>query len=210
MERVILPGVFHPRSDTWMLRDRLLEEDLQGARVLEVCTGPGAIALAAARHGARVTAIDIGWLAVLSTRINAARERLDVEVLRGDLFEPVANRRFDVIVSNPPYVPSDRTRRSRVAPSRAWDGGQDGREVMDRLIAEVPDHLAPGGRCLLVHSSLNDAQRTLDELERVGLRPEIVERREGPLGPLMREWMEKQADGPAREDLVVVRAETPV
>ena len=207
MDHVVLPGVFHPRSDTWMLRDHLLEEGIRGARVLEVCTGPGAIALAAAREGARVTAIDIGWLAVLSARINAARARLDVEVLRGDLFEPVAGRRFDVIVSNPPYVPSERSRRPRLAPSRAWDGGPDGREVMDRLIADLPDHLRPGGRCLLVHSSLNDAERTLEGLARVGLRPEVVERRGGPLGPLMKQWTETQEEGPEEEDLVVVRGE---
>jgi SAM-dependent methyltransferase len=78
-----------------------------GARVLDVCTGSGVVALGAALGGAaEVTAVDVSRRAVLTVRLNAALNGVGVGALRGSLFAPVAGRRFDLISSNPPYLPT--------------------------------------------------------------------------------------------------------
>ncbi|HEX2312488.1 MAG TPA: methyltransferase, partial [Thermomonospora sp.] len=101
------PGVYPPQGDTVLLADALREAGVPpGARVLDVCTGTGVVALAAALGGARsVTATDISARAVLAARLNARLRGHSVRVLRGDLVGPVAGEEFDVITANPPYVP---------------------------------------------------------------------------------------------------------
>ena len=110
MRLLVPPGVFRPLSDTWMLADVLRVATLPPrASVLDLCSGSGALAVAAARRGAReVTAVDISRRAVLAVRLNARANRVRVRALRGDLFAPVGRLRFDLIVSNPPYVPGER------------------------------------------------------------------------------------------------------
>src|SRR5512133_1525244 len=104
-----LPGVFRPRSDTWLLAAVLRgQERLRGGAVLDVCTGSGALAIIAALAGARsVTAVDVSRRAVVTARLNARLNGARVEALCGDLLSAVPGRRFDVIVANPPYLPAD-------------------------------------------------------------------------------------------------------
>src|SRR5437016_3066151 len=111
MRLLPLPGVFQPPSDAWLLADFLKRERLRGgASVLDLCAGSGMLAIAAALEGAsEVTAIDVSLRAVIAVRLNAWINRVRVEALTGDLFGPVHGRRFDVIVSNPPYLPGDVT-----------------------------------------------------------------------------------------------------
>lgn len=101
--------MYAPQEDTALLAGALSEEPLlPGADVLDVGTGTGALALEAARRGTRVTAVDVSWRAVCSARLNAWRERLPVRVHRGNLFAPVHGQSFDLILTNPPYVPAPR------------------------------------------------------------------------------------------------------
>ena len=213
-----LPGVFRPRSDSWLLADVLCAQTLApGASVLDLCTGSGVVALSAARRrGARATAIDVSRRAVLTTQINARLNGVRVRARAGDLFGAVPGERFDAIVSNPPYLPaeSDPDLPSR-GPSRAWEGGLDGRVVLDRIIAEAPAHLRPGGFLLLVHSEVCSTRATLDRLQEGGLEAEVVTRQRGPLGPLLgarapelvaRGLLEP---GQREEDVVVVRGRAP-
>jgi release factor glutamine methyltransferase len=179
-----LPGVFKPRSDTWMLADAVRRQSPgPGARVLDLCTGSGALAIAAAQAGAgEVVAVDVSRRSVLTVGLNARLNGVRVRAIRGDLFGAVGDERFDLIVSNPPYVPGDLpTRGAR----RAWDAGDDGRVLLDRICAEAPDRLRPGGTILLVHSSVTGEERTLELLRERGLRTAVLERRRGPLGPLL-------------------------
>ena len=72
--------------------------------------------------------------------------------------------RFDAIVSNPPYVPAPTDELPARGPARAWDAGRDGRALLDRICAQAPDHLRPGGVLLVVHSSLLGYERTAELL----------------------------------------------
>jgi release factor glutamine methyltransferase len=206
-----LPGVFHPRPDSWMLARALRAQRLRaGSRVLDVCTGSGLLAVTAALEGASATAVDVSRRAVLCAALNARLNGVRVRALRGDLFAAVPGERFDAIVSNPPYLPGDDELPTR-GPRRAWDAGRDGRAILDRICAEAPAHLAPGGILLVVHSSLSDTQATLNALEAGGLRTDIVARHRGALGPLLRarapllEARGLLAVGERQEDVVIVR-----
>jgi release factor glutamine methyltransferase len=187
-----------------------------GDSVLDVCTGSGVLAVAAALSGAgAVTAVDVSRRSVLTVRVNARLNGVRVRALRGDLFAPVAGERFDVIVSNPPYLPAlENTLPSR-GPARHLDGGSDGRVLLDRVCAEAADHLRPGGSALIVHSSIIGDQATIDNLEAAGLSADVVERRRGPLGPILTEraaLLEVRgllAPGVREEDIVIVRGRAP-
>jgi release factor glutamine methyltransferase len=185
----------------------------QGKRVLDLCTGTGAIALAAAEHGATaVTAVDLSHRAVLTARLNAWRAGVPIDVRRGDLFAPVAGDRFDLVVANPPYVPAQSSRLPRHGAARCWDAGPDGRALVDRICAGVADVLAPGGVLLITHSSLTNTERTLDQLARAGLEASVAARSWVPFGPVLNEratWLAEQGlIEPAQqvEELVVVAA----
>ena len=181
-----LPGVFRPRSDTWLLAGALRDRpELPGGEVLDVCTGSGALAIAAALGGARsVTAVDVSRRAVLSVRLNARLNGVRVEARRGSLLAAVPGRRFDVIVSNPPYLPGGAPPASRRGPPH---GGRraTGASLLDRLIDAAPGHLRPGGVLLVTHSSVNGEAATLARMRAAGLCAEVVRRRHGALGPLL-------------------------
>ena len=155
-------------------------------RVLDLCTGSGALAITAAKAGARdVVAVDVSRRAVLTAQLNALLNGVRIEALRGDLFDAVADRRFDLIVSNPPYVPDSVEELPTRGARRAWDAGLDGRALLDRVCEHAARHLNPGGTILLVHSSVCGEERTLKMLRDQGLEAAVVVRRRGPLGPLL-------------------------
>ncbi|MFI9306767.1 HemK2/MTQ2 family protein methyltransferase [Streptomyces triculaminicus] len=208
------PGVYAPQEDTWMLESALRRECLPpGARVLDVGTGTGALALAAARQGAaRVTAVDVSVRAVLTARVNGLLARRRIRAVRGDLLGPVAGQRFDLVLANPPYMPAPATGRPPRAADRPRDAGEDGRGVLDPLCARVPALLEPAGVLLLVHSALSGVEATLARLAEGGLEARVTDRRFVPFGPVVRaraEWLRSRgllAPGQDKEELVVIRA----
>jgi release factor glutamine methyltransferase len=211
------PAVYPPQGDTWLLAEAVGAEAVtDGMRVLDLCTGSGALAVAAARHGATdVTAVDISWRAVVSSWVNTRVRGVPARVLHGDLLAPVAGERFDLILANPPYVPAADDRLPTGGPARCWDAGTDGRAVLDRICAEAPPLLAPGGVLLLVFSALCGPEATLGQLARAGLSASVVARRAEPFGPVMTaragllEARGLIAPGQRYEELVVVRGRAP-
>jgi release factor glutamine methyltransferase len=203
------PGVFRPISDTWLLADALDREPLPArARILDLCSGSGALAVRAALGGRRreVTAVDVSRRAVLTIRLNAALNGVRVRACRGDLFAAVGGERFDAIVSNPPYVPAASDELPSRGLARAWDAGRDGRVLLDRVLAQAPAHLRPGGVLLVVTSSLLGTGATEEALRAGGLEVDIVARERGPLGPLMAARRAAGLIPPVdEEDVLVVR-----
>src|SRR5919206_422017 len=164
MRLVTPPGVFRPISDTWLLADVLRRELRPGATLLDVCTGTGALAIAGAQAGARATAVDLSRRATVTARLNARLNGVRVRVVRGSLFAPLGDERFDLIVSNPPYVPAEDPEIPRRGLRRAWDAGIDGRVLLDRILTEACRHLRPGGSVLVVQSTIIGEDATLARL----------------------------------------------
>jgi len=206
--------VYRPQADTGLLADELGRESLGGATEgLEVGTGTGARALSAAARGARVTAVDVSRRAVFSARLNALRHGLPVQVLHGDFVVCTRDRQFDVVLANPPYVPSPSPTLPAGGPARAWDAGPDGRAVIDRICMSAPKLLRAGGVLLMVHSVMCGPERTLMRLAQVGLSAQVTAKVSVPWGPVLhsrRAWLQKQGfseAGEADEGLVVIRAQ---
>jgi release factor glutamine methyltransferase len=186
MRLMTLPGVFPPHSDSLLLAEHLRDVVEPGASVADICTGSGVLAVTAACRGAgRVVAVDVSRRAVLSAWINARLNGVSIRALRGDLFAPLYGERFDLIVSNPPYVPAAEDELPTRGRARAWDAGRDGRALLDRICVQAPARLRPGGSVLIVHSSVCDPDRTVEMLAKGGLAAEVLVRSRGPLGPLL-------------------------
>ena len=157
LDFAVTPDVLTPRPETEVLvawaADRLAEAR-PGARLLDLGTGSGCIALAVAseRPGIEVVATDVSGAALAVARRNAAALGLEerVELREGPFFEPVKGESFDCIVSNPPYIargdadglPPELGHE----PEQALFGGEDGLEVIRTLLAQAREHLVPGGR----------------------------------------------------------------
>lgn len=157
-----LPGVYAPQHDTRLLVAALDREEIHaGTEVLDLGTGSGALALHAAQLGARVTAVDIAWRSVMTARLNALMRRHRITVQRSDLLSALPGRSYDLVICNPPYVPSPVGPPSGHSAARAWDAGRDGRAILDRVCAAAPAALRPGGRLLMVHSGLCDSDTTV-------------------------------------------------
>lgn len=209
-----LPGVYRPQADTRLLVEAIDKAAIPlGASVLDVGSGPGALSMAAARAGAReVLAVDVSRRAVAATWLNAVVRGAPVRVCRGDAWEVAAGRRFDLILANPPYVPSQQGPPHR-GPARAWDAGMDGRAMLDRVTALAPALLTERGVILIVHSGLCGVDRTLDQLRDGGLKASVVARRTEPFGPVMRgrtDFLERAGlieAGQRHEELVVIRGD---
>jgi release factor glutamine methyltransferase len=212
---VVFPGVLRPPSDAALLGSVMARDGsgLRGREVLDLCTGSGILGLTAAKLGARATAIDLSRRAVLNARLNARLNGLSLDVLRGDLFGPVGGRRFDLIVSNPPYIPAAPGTETNGA-ARAWDAGPDGRRFLDRICDAAATHLRSGGRILLVHSSLAAPEESERRLAAGGLETRIAAEHDGELGPVARERLDYlrsigAADDSGAERMVVVEGRRP-
>ncbi|HEY7051782.1 MAG TPA: HemK2/MTQ2 family protein methyltransferase [Mycobacterium sp.] len=213
-------GVYQPQEDSWLLIETLQRTGLaHRRRVLDLCTGSGILAVAAAQLGAsEVTAFDICPHAVRCSQANASAIGVDVDVRKGTLSNALACGPFDVVLSNPPYVPvaphSDAESISTAAgPAWAWDAGDDGRLVLDPLCAAAPKLLADGGTMLVVQSEFAGVEQTMEALRAGGLDTEVALWQWIPFGPVLSaraKWLEatgRLAAGRRDELLAVIRAD---
>jgi len=160
------PAVLIPRPETELLVELALARG--PASVLDLGTGSGAIALAIKRHlpAARVVAVERSAAALAVARRNALKLGLQVDFRHGLWFEPVAGERFDLVVSNPPYVAMGDAHLSqgdlRFEPQAALVAGPEGLDAIREIVRGAPSHLNPGGWLLVEHGLGQDAAvRTL-------------------------------------------------
>jgi release factor glutamine methyltransferase len=217
-------GVYPPQHDSFLLIDTLERAQLaQGRRVLDLCTGSGVVAIAAAALGAAsVTAFDICPRAARCSRGNAIRAGVgvDVDVREGSWLGAMDLAPFEVVVANPPYVPTPPVPDHRVislaaGPPWAWDAGIDGRIVLDPLCRSASSLLDDSGSMLLVQSALSGVEKSMNTLRSTGLDVEVIASQWVPFGPVLSAragWLE--ATGRIQkncrtEELVVIRANKP-
>jgi ribosomal protein L3 glutamine methyltransferase len=134
----------------------LIDDPAEVESVLDLCTGSGCLAILAARAFARaqIDAVDISKDALEVAERNVADYALEdrVKLHRGDLFKPLRDNRYDLIITNPPYVDAagmaELPRECRAEPRLAFDGGADGLDVIRRILNEAGRHLTPNGGLL--------------------------------------------------------------
>lgn len=166
--------VYIPSDDTFLLAKNL--EIKEGQSVLEIGTGSGLVSMYASLLTDDVTATDINYNALELAEKNFKLNNINTIKLEfGDLFEPVKDKKFDVILFNTPYLPTDSEDIINDDLNYAFDGGLDGRKVIDRFINEVSNHLNDKGIVQIIQSSLSDNNRTLDMFDRNGFVAEIAE-----------------------------------
>ena len=163
-------------------------------QLLDLCTGTGfiAIVLSSLYEISHVLAIDINPFAVSIAKENFAsnKPRSSYEVLEGDLYQHIPERIFDVISCLPPYMPTPQEiiLRHRQSTNDFFYhntcGGENGREIIDRVIRDAPKHLNTGGCLAIVHSDYVGVTKTLENMETVGLKPNVETQQRYPLGPL--------------------------
>ncbi|MGD0800817.1 MAG: peptide chain release factor N(5)-glutamine methyltransferase [Terracidiphilus sp.] len=154
----VTPDVLIPRPETEHLVEKVIEltAGFEQSRIVDVGTGSGAIAVALASKLTQtsITAIDISSRALMIARENAIHNAVSLRFLEGDLLAPVAGEHFEIIASNPPYVPEiDRDALSvevrDFEPAQALFAGDDGLEIYRRLIPAAFNALVPGGYLVL-------------------------------------------------------------
>jgi release factor glutamine methyltransferase len=217
-----IDGVYPPQHDSQLLIASLENSGLaRGRRVLDLCTGSGIVAIAAAeRAAASVVAFDICPRAVSCTRGNAAYAGVSIDVLEGSWSRALDHAPFDLIVSNPPYVPTPPAGDTDVipltaGPARAWNAGVDGRMVLDPLCESAAGLLDAGGSLLVVQSALSGVEKSLESLRATGLNAEVIASQHIPFGPVLSAragWLEVTGQierGCRTEELVVIRADKP-
>ena len=153
-----LPDIVFPAISRGTLQFLRLLPSIEGGEILDLCAGTGIAAFALSRMNKRACSIDITRQASEYARFNKALNGCDkVEVLQGDLYEPVKERMFDCIVAHPPYVPS-------VNVDTFWrDGGAIGDTFIKRIVEEMPKHLRAGGYALILAQGVDTREATFEE-----------------------------------------------
>jgi release factor glutamine methyltransferase len=214
------PGVYAPQHDSHLLID-VLEQmgSIEGRTAVDLCTGSGVVAIAAAQLGAAaVTAWDVCPVAVQCARSNAAAAGVHAEIREGPLEDAIGYGPFDIVLSNPPYVPTPTSTEiesvpADAGPPRAWNAGPDGRLVLDQLFRRAPSLLTDGGTMLVVQSEFAGIGQSVDALMASGLTVDVVASQRIPFGPVLNaraSWLESTGrvrPGCREETLAVIRAD---
>lgn len=167
--------VYEPAEDSFLLEENLdvNENDV----VLDVGTGCGILGILAAKKAKKVVATEINPYAVDCARMNAEQNCVlaKLDIRQGNLFEPIKrNEKFDLIVFNAPYLPTNIDEKKENWIDKAWAGGQSGRDVIEPFVSEAPKYLKKKGRVFLVQSSLSDVDKTIKRFRESGLDASVI------------------------------------
>lgn len=178
----IFQGVYPPFEDSFLLASTI-PKDLFGKKVLDLCTGSGLFGIIALQNGASdVTFADQNPIAVQCAKHNAEKNKphwadsasfsnspQKLIFVQGNLFDGLSNQKFDFIIVNPPYLPTDE------ALSKALiDQKPVGREILDLLLDQLGEHLSENGVCHLIQCKANGNDETLRRLQSLGLQGKIL------------------------------------
>ncbi|WP_295722133.1 HemK2/MTQ2 family protein methyltransferase [uncultured Methanobrevibacter sp.] len=166
--------VYIPAEDTFLLAENL--EIKESDTVLEIGTGTGTVGLFASKlTNSQITVTDINFDALELARVNFSKNNIEnVEFVFGNLFDELENRKFDVILFNTPYLPTEEDDIIDDNLNYAFDGGADGRKIIDPFLYEVKNHLNKGGLLQLIQSSLSDINKTFEILSKEGFMCEVA------------------------------------
>ena len=166
--------VYPPAEDSFLLAKAA--KRLRG-EVLEVGCGSGiaSISCAGAERSNTVLGVDINPEAVLCSRRNAKKNGItNASFIVSDLFSKVPNSLYDAIMFNPPYLPTSEADLIAGPLNKAFDGGPDGRRVLERFLERFDSYLKPGGTLLLIQSSLNLRSKTMSSLRLLGYKTRTI------------------------------------
>jgi len=167
--------VYLPSDDSLLLSEFVPR--FSRGDVLDVGTGCGVQAVIAAKKAKSVLAIDVNPSALSCAKENALLNKLQKKISfrESDLFSAIKwNETFDLIIFNPPYLPTSPAERVQGPLNAAFDGGPDGRMVIDRFLGEFFSHLKLNGDVLLLHCHLADTAKTVFSLSEIGLEVETL------------------------------------
>ncbi|WP_306536285.1 peptide chain release factor N(5)-glutamine methyltransferase [Geobacter sp.] len=174
LDFAVTPAVLIPRHDTEVLVEEALRRAPNATTVLDIGVGSGCIAVALAKQlpDAQVWGVEQFPEAIALAQQNVERHGVRVTLFEGSLFEPFADQRFDLIVSNPPYIPTAdlETLQPEVReyePRAALDGGADGLDFYRIIVPAAPEHLNPGGS-LMVELGIGQAETVLGMFGQAG------------------------------------------
>ena len=177
--------VYEPAEDSFLLTDAALIEAKPGMHILEIGTGSGFVSavLLANLKDIRLIATEINPHAVRCAKMNG------VEVIRTDLFKGLKPRHpetlFDLILFNPPYLPTSREEKVPGWLNYAFDGGTSGRDTLNHFLDEVKNYLKPGGEILVLISSITGLEAVKGKMEKLGFAVEVVARKKVSFEELM-------------------------
>ncbi|HPS89649.1 MAG TPA: class I SAM-dependent methyltransferase [Methanosarcina vacuolata] len=169
--------VYEPAEDSFLLADVALKEAKPGMQILEIGTGSGFVSavLLANLKEIRLVATEINPHASRCAKMNG------VEVIRTDLFRGIKSKNpetlFDLILFNPPYLPTSEEEKVPGWLNYAFDGGISGRDTLERFLDEVRDYLKPGGEILVLISSITGLDAVKEKMETLGFAVEVVARK---------------------------------
>ena len=179
MDLVVPNCVYEPADDSELLRDEAKNYAKKANLILDMGTGSGIIAIACALENpqAKVIGIDISKEAVACAKENAkSNNAKNCEFFVSDLFanKKLQGKKFNLILFNPPYLPTAKNEKIKGKLNLAFDGGKSGRETIDRFLDEFEKYIAPGGILLMVDSSLDGTNKTLEKLKTKGFKTKII------------------------------------
>jgi release factor glutamine methyltransferase len=167
-------NVYEPAEDSFLFAENLHIHE--GDEVLDMGTGIGILGILATKEASAVVLVDVNPHAVRCAKENAMLNnvRSKMDFVQGDLFAPLSEKvKFDVILFNAPYLPTDHTEGDSWL-ERAWQGGTTGRQIIDRFISEAPKHVKRAGRVLLMQSALCGVDETVYKFTAQGMRSRVV------------------------------------
>ena len=176
----IWENVYEPAEDSFLFAENIDIE--KNSEVLDVGTGCGILGIIAAEKASSVIAVDLNPYAVGCAKENASLNNLlsKMAFIQTDLLTALKeNAKFDLILFNAPYLPAEESEAESWI-GRAWAGGVNGRQVIDRFLSQAPFHLKAYGRILLMQSTLANVEETVSKLSERNLKASIKAERKLP------------------------------